>query len=101
MFCVSFSILLSLLKINYLDLIMEFTSDRKKLIELAHYKMPFGKFKERYLLDLPEAYLVWFQRNGFPKGKLGEQMRAVLEIKINGLEGLIRKIREEFPMDTQ
>ncbi|WP_297691781.1 DUF3820 family protein [uncultured Eudoraea sp.] len=80
---------------------MEFTSDKKKLVELAHYKMPFGKFKERYLIDLPEAYLVWFQRNGFPKGKLGEQMRAVLEIKINGLEGLIRKIREEFPVDTQ
>lgn len=80
---------------------MEFTSDRKKLIELAHYKMPFGKFKERYLIDLPEAYLVWFQRNGFPKGKLGEHMRAVLDVKMNGLEGLIRKIREEFPIDTQ
>ena len=80
---------------------MEFTSDRKKLIELAHYKMPFGKFKERYLIDLPEAYLVWFHRNGFPKGKLGEHLRAILEIKMNGLEGLIRKIREEFPIDTQ
>ena len=61
----------------------------------------YGKFKERYLIDLPEAYLAWFQRKGFPEGKLGEQMRAVLEIKINGLEGLIRKIREEFPLDTQ
>jgi len=80
---------------------MEFTSDRKKLIELAHYKMPFGKFKERYLIDLPEAYLVWFQRNGFPKGKLGEHMRTILEVKMNGLEGLIKKIREEFPRDTQ
>ena len=80
---------------------MEFTSDRKKLIELAHYKMPFGKFKERYLIDLPEAYLVWFQRNGFPKGKLGEHMRTIFEVKMNGLEGLIKKIREEFPRDTQ
>lgn len=80
---------------------MEYISDRKKLIELAHYKMPYGKFKERYLIDLPEAYLVWFQRKGFPDGKLGEQMRTVLEVKINGLEGLIRKIREEFPLDTQ
>jgi len=80
---------------------MELFPDRKNLIELAHYKMPYGKFKERYLLDLPEAYLIWFQRNGFPNGKLGEHMKAILEIKINGMEGLIRKIREEFPEDTQ
>ena len=80
---------------------MEQFPDRKKLIELAHYKMPYGKFKGRYLLDLPEAYLIWFQRNGFPKGKLGEHMKAILEVKMNGIEGLIRKIRKEFPPDTQ
>jgi len=80
---------------------MELFPDRKKLIELAHYKMPYGKFKGRYLLDLPEAYLIWFQRNGFPKGKLGEDMKAILEVRMNGIEGLIRKIREEFPPDTQ
>lgn len=79
---------------------MEYIFFRKKLIELAHYKMPYGKFKERYLIDLPEAYLVWFQRKGFPDGKLGEHMRTIFEVKINGLEGLIRKIREEFPLDT-
>lgn len=80
---------------------MELFPDRNKLIELAHYKMPYGRFKQRYLLDLPEAYLIWFQRNGFPNGKLGEHMKAILEIKINGMEGLIRKIREEFPEDTR
>lgn len=80
---------------------MELIPDRKKLIELAHYKMPYGKYKGRYLLELPEAYLIWFQRNGFPEGKLGEHMKAILEVKINGLEGLIRKIREEFPLDIQ
>ncbi|MGB5229695.1 DUF3820 family protein [Eudoraea sp.] len=80
---------------------MELLPDRKKLIEMAHYKMPYGKFKERYLLDLPEAYLIWFQRTGFPNGNLGEHMKAILEIKINGMEGLIRKIRKEFPEDTQ
>lgn len=80
---------------------MNLFPDRKKLIELAHYKMPYGKFKGRYLVDLPEAYLIWFQRNGFPKGKLGEHMKAILEVKMNGIEGLIRKIREEFPPDSQ
>jgi uncharacterized protein (DUF3820 family) len=80
---------------------MEQFPDRKKFIELAHYKMPYGRYKGRYLCELPEAYLIWFQRNGFPEGKLGEQMKAILEIKINGMEGLIRKIRQEFPLDTQ
>lgn len=80
---------------------MEQFPDRKKLIEFAHYKLPYGKFKGRFLFELPEAYLIWIQRNGFPKGKLGEHMKAIIEIKINGMEGLIRKIREEFPLDTQ
>ncbi|MFT4832167.1 MAG: hypothetical protein ACI815_001819 [Psychroserpens sp.] len=78
---------------------MNIYPDKKELIELAHYKMPFGKFKDRYLVDLPEPYLVWFQQKGFPDGKLGNLLKAMLEIKINGLEGLIRKIRKDFPRD--
>ncbi len=76
---------------------MEITPDYKKLIELAHYKMPIGKFKGRYLIDLPEPYLVWFRQKGFPDGKLGELLRSMLEIKINGLETLIRRIQKDFP----
>ncbi|NNK75264.1 MAG: DUF3820 family protein [Maribacter sp.] len=76
---------------------MELTPDYKNLIELAHYKMPFGKFKNRYLIDLPEPYLIWFQQRGFPKGKLGELLKSILEIKINGLEPLIWRIQKEFP----
>lgn len=76
---------------------MEIIPDKQKLIELAHYRMPFGKFKNRYLIDLPEAYLVWFQQKGFPEGKLGELLKSVLEIKMNGLEPLIRKIQKDFP----
>ncbi len=63
------------------------------LIELANAKMPFGKYSGRYLIDLPEHYLLWFKQKGFPKGKLGTMMESVLEIKLNGLEGLVRKIR--------
>jgi uncharacterized protein (DUF3820 family) len=88
------------LKINYLDLKMEMIPDKDKLIELAHYKMPFGKFKGSYLVNLPEAYLLWFREKGFPEGKLGVQLRQILEIKINGLEPLIRKIQKDFPMDS-
>ncbi|MFW6253906.1 MAG: DUF3820 family protein [Chitinivibrionales bacterium] len=63
--------------------------DPHYLIKLARTQMPFGKYKGRYLLHLPEEYLVWFQRKGFPAGRLGDMLRDMLEIKINGLEHLI------------
>ncbi len=56
--------------------------------------MPFGKYKDRFLIELPEPYLVWFSRQGFPKGKLGQQLEAMLEIKTNGLERIIYEIRK-------
>jgi uncharacterized protein (DUF3820 family) len=76
---------------------MEITPDYKKLVELAHYRMPIGKFKGHYLIDLPEPYLVWFRQKGFPEGKLGVLLRSILEIKINGLETHIRRIQKDFP----
>ena len=62
------------------------------LKELANYKMPFGKYKDQYQVDLPEAYYVWFKQKGFPEGKLGRLMQEMHELKINGLEGLLRKL---------
>jgi uncharacterized protein (DUF3820 family) len=50
--------------------------------------MPYGKYKGRRLIDLPEPYVVWLGRQGFPEGKLGRQLGAVYEIKVNGLESL-------------
>ena len=76
---------------------MDISPEREKLIELAHYRMPFGRFKDRYLLELPEAYPVWFKQKGFPDGKLGRLMASMLEIKVNGLEPLLRRIQKEFP----
>ncbi len=76
---------------------MELYPDKEKLIELAHYRMPFGKFKGRYLVDLPESYLIWFKQQGYPDGKLGDLLGAMTEIKTNGLETLIRKIQKDFP----
>lgn len=67
--------------------------DKNELIELAHAKMHFGKFKGRYLSDLPECYLIWYQQKGFLKNKLGQQMQAVTELKVNGLENILYKIR--------
>ena len=63
---------------------------REQLIDLAFARMPFGRYKGRRLLELPEEYLVWFSREGWPSGKLGAQMAAMLEIKHNGLTHLLQ-----------
>ena len=73
-----------------MDLGNEF--NREHLTELANYKMPFGKYKDQYLVDIPEYYYTWFQQKGFPNGKLGRLMKEMNEIKINGLEALIRPL---------
>jgi len=70
---------------------------QKFLIKLAHTKMPFGKYEGRYLIELPEHYVVWYHGKGFPKGQLGAQLRLVYELKLNGLENIIRNIKAQFP----
>ena len=62
------------------------------LIKLANTKMPYGKFKGSYLIDLPEYYLVWYKQKGFPKGQLGDMLHEIYEIQLNGLESMIRKL---------
>lgn len=69
---------------------------KEALIELAHYKMPFGKYKDRYLVDIPEYYYTWYNQKGFPEGKLGRMMTQMYDIKINGLEALIYTIKRNF-----
>lgn len=72
------------------------TQDKQFLIDLSQMKMPFGKYKGRFLIDLPEHYVVWYHNKGFPKGKLGQQMQLVYELKLNGLEDIIREIRKRY-----
>ncbi|TVZ53441.1 DUF3820 family protein [Dokdonia sp. Hel_I_53] len=71
-------------------------SPQDHLIELAHYRMPFGKYKGKYLVDIPESYYVWFRQKGFPEGKLGSLLQEMMEIKINGLEPMIRKVQRAY-----
>jgi len=68
--------------------------EQDDLIKIANMKMPFGRFKNERLIDLPEPYLLWFVDRGFPTGKLGELMQKTLEIKINGLDSLIQPLKE-------
>ena len=68
--------------------------DPEQLRELIEARMPFGKYAGRRLIDLPEAYLVWFKQKGFPGGKLGRQMQSVLELQANGLMGVLAPLRD-------
>jgi hypothetical protein len=66
--------------------------DTAFLERLANARMPFGRYAGRLLIDLPEAYVVWFSHQGYPKGELGEQLASLYVIKENGLEGLLRPL---------
>ena len=67
-------------------------SKQALLMKVVRTKMPFGRFKDRLLADLPEPYLVWFSQQGFPKGELGQMLALVHEMKVNGLEYLLRPL---------
>jgi len=67
--------------------------DSKFLLQLANAKMPFGKFKGVFLIDLPEYYLIWYRNKGFPKGQLGQLMESAFEIRRNGLEDLVKEFK--------
>jgi len=58
--------------------------------EMVTYRMPFGKYKGQLIITLPEHYLVWFSSKGFPEGKLGQMLSTMYEIKLNGLEYLLK-----------
>lgn len=64
------------------------------LAQLVVMKMPFGKYKDRILCDLPISYLEWFHRQGFPEGKLGMLLYTIYEIKMNGLEDLLVPLKK-------
>lgn len=59
------------------------------LVKLANARMPFGKYQGKLLMELPQPYLVWFSRQGFPEGEIGTLMRLMLEINQNGTKNLL------------
>lgn len=69
--------------------------DKEILMTLVKMPMPFGKYKGVLLCNLPENYLVWFNRKGFPEGKLGMLLQTMYEIKLNGLEYLLTPLKNK------
>jgi uncharacterized protein (DUF3820 family) len=73
--------------------------DRGAFLKLAQATMPFGKYAGWRLVDLPEPYVVWFSQKGFPAGEIGEMLRTVYEIKVNGLEYLFKPYKSHYSND--
>lgn len=65
------------------------------LLDLVKIKMPYGKYKGTLLCNLPVSYLEWFNRKGFPEGKMGMLLQTIYEIKLNGLEDLLKPLKAQ------
>ena len=70
------------------------------LADIARTRIPFGKFGPDHfpprgvpLYDLPVEYLAWFARKGFPQGRLGELLRIVHQMKVDGLDAVFDELR--------
>lgn len=68
--------------------------EQNDLIKLTTVSMPFGKYKGRQLIDLPESYVLWFYDQGLPKNELGKLLGLLYEIKLNGLDDLINPLKD-------
>lgn len=69
------------------------SNEQNELVKLATTYMPFGKYRGTLLIDLPENYIVWFYGQGFPEGQIGKLLGLLYEIKLNGLEELVRPFK--------
>lgn len=65
------------------------------LQRLLIQKMPYGKYKDRVIADLPGHYLGWFAREGFPKGEIGRLLELMYEIDHNNLGELLEPLRNK------
>lgn len=69
---------------------------KQEFIQALNQKMPYGKYKGRRLYDLPGHYLAWFNRQGFPKNKLGRKLALVFELDHNGLRPMFKRFISDY-----
>lgn len=73
------------------------------LAEIERYRMPFGKYGPAAfpphgapIYDLPAEYLSWFaNKAGWPKGRLGELLRMVYQMKVDGSDAVFEPMRQK------
>ena len=68
--------------------------NEEHLIKLARTPMPFGKYQGYMIIDLPEEYLLWFQKKEWPRGELGTLMQLALSLKVEGLDRLVKPLKK-------
>jgi len=77
----------------FLIVTVNLAMQKEILLDLVTKRMPFGKYKGKLICDIPEHYLLWLHRQGFPEGKLGMWLNTMYEIKLNGLENLLYPLK--------
>ncbi len=72
----------------------------REMAEIEATYMPFGKFgpanyppRGVAIFDLPSEYLGWFAQKGWPRGRLGELLCIVYQMKIDGSESAFDAMR--------
>lgn len=73
------------------------------LAEIGRTHMPFGKFGPEHfppkgvpIYDVPAEYLMWFaNKAGFPKGRLGQLLRMVYQMKADGSDSAFDVFRRK------
>ncbi|HMZ46255.1 MAG TPA: DUF3820 family protein [Chitinophagaceae bacterium] len=69
--------------------------DQTILEDLVSKTIPFGKYKGKIYCELPEVYIEWFARKGFPKGRVGTLLQTMYEINLNGLQHLLNPLKKK------
>lgn len=75
--------------------------EQQDLLKLAQWSMPFGRYQGTPLIDLPEEYLLWFERKGWPEGQLGRLLALGLALKIEGLDSLVKPLKNKQQANHQ
>ncbi len=70
--------------------------NQHELVNLANFKMPFGKYKDHLILFIPESYIIWLLNNGTLNESLKTKLLLMKEIKDNGLEHLLKPLVNKY-----